>query len=173
VSDLASLAVGFGALAGLIGKFMIGRELGGVKSRTGRLAVVLGFAIFGVSALSRVLTFSTAFPPGVEPQQLLAALPGFVLGPTIYLGWAYLLGASADARKKWLAAGSAVILALITLELLITILNPFGANTHFGVALFLTGSVHLLAWSALIVGALRELPRRSASNPAGDPADRT
>ena len=127
--DFLDVPRSFGSLLAFAGLLMIGRAIGGVRSRRGRaLTAVFGLVAIAVIGWQLTTTINlTGFVPppseggpplffGRPPEQIIGAL-----GRVVWLGWGYLLASALDQRLRWLAAGAALATANLVLDLAITI----------------------------------------------------
>jgi hypothetical protein len=160
VLDWLTLAVAPSMVAGTL---LIGYGLGGVHTRLGAVLVAGGLI---VAVLAAVYAWNSAQPVlDSAASSGPALLVGSVLFQFTYLGWAYLLAAALERRATFIAIGVGLLvladLSALALALLLRASTP-------GLVLPGAGTIFLLlslaAWTALIVGVVREGDGGSAAD---------
>lgn len=164
VSDAFGYAVWALTFGGLL---LIGRALGGVRTRAGQLGITFGALVFVASEASYVATLQEQLSqPGVDLnvyESLLAVVTGLV-SPTVHIGWGYLLGAALENARRYTAIGAGLILTLAGFGVAMTVLAPATPGPNLAIASVISLALRVAAWTALIVAALTEFgPRRYAA----------
>ena len=151
----------------LIGVALIALAIGGIKERRNWLWPVLGLGVFLIGDIENAAFWASNPYPEEElgfvyPPLLIAV--SFVAGLTI-VAWSYLLGAAVEHGRRLFAVGAGIFVALSAFglfdELIYGLFPPTisPAVSPFFLALTVVNAV---AWVAMILGALREVPRRNA-----------
>ena len=100
----------------------------------------------------------------ISPQGLALSM----LNQGVLIGWAFVLGAAIDNRRRSVALGAGVMTALPALTLLRMVVFPVTAGTEYPWLNTFALALLVVAWIALIVAALTEFGPRSAD--AGEAA---
>jgi hypothetical protein len=140
------------------GLLLFGMALGGIRTRVGWIAVAVGLALFVISRIE--YAFNLAGNPLVVETMPAADLAlGFLAGSAV-VGWAFLLGAALERGSRALSIGAGILVAIYVVDqalmLVYVLLEP--GTTLMPTTWFFSG-LRLVAWAALIYGALTELPR--------------
>ncbi|MDQ3657972.1 MAG: hypothetical protein M3457_23220, partial [Chloroflexota bacterium] len=144
-SDIVRVVGDAGWLFTLVGLLLIGRALGGVRSRRGWAAVAFGIGVFVLSDAwnaSRLISNPALW----ELFSIEQIVIGFV-GPSLVIGWAYVLGAGLDRGLRWIPLGTALILGLTAADVLLVLLSLTGPDTDFELINAVSTLIQLLAWS--------------------------
>jgi len=150
----------------LIGVALVALAIGGIHQRRNWLWPALGLAIFIIGDIENAFFWSgqPAQDPDFATSPLVVAIT-FVGGLTI-LAWSYLLG-SAIERRRWLfALGSGIFVALGAFGLfdeLVFPLFPPPTDGGFSLLYWPLTATNVVGWVAMIVAALREVPRRGSN----------
>jgi hypothetical protein len=148
------------------GLFLVGIWLGGLRSRYAVGAAVIGLVFYAIGEFEYLGRAQALVDAGI-PLELI--IRGFI-GPVEIVAWAFVAGAALQRGMQWLAVGSAMIVVWSALNTIVTLLVVASPATDFGLLAAVFLLVNAAAWSALIYGALTELPRMPVPEEAPAPS---
>jgi hypothetical protein len=160
--DLMSVPLDLTWAFTLAGTVAIGLALGGIRSRVGWAAVLVGILIVLVEDAWYV-NFLAGLADGSMPIPL--AL-GSLAAPLRFVGWGFLLGSALDRGHRLIAFGAGLWLAAATAWRVIFTLVPIGPLGDVDSLNAASGLIDLVAWAALIWGVVTELKSAGWSYPA-------
>jgi len=149
--DVRAFAITYDIALLIVGLVLLGMAVGGVRSRVGWLIVALGALVATVNIVRSVASL-VELPLG-DVLTLDLAL-SFLLGAGAALAWAYLLAASVDARRRYLAIGTALVIAATYLIDLLLLPFDRGPQTDFALLAIIFGALLALGWLTMAVAPL-------------------
>ena len=150
----------------LIGVALIALAIGGIHERRNWLWPILGLAIFIIGDIENAFFWASNPYPEEEigfVYPVLNIAITFVGGLTV-VAWSYFLGSAVEHGKRLFVIGSSLFVALSAFGLIdevVFALVPPPATGGTSPLYWPLVAVNVAAWVAMLVAALREVPRKS------------
>ena len=159
----------------LIGVAIIALAIGGIHQRRNWLWPALGLAIFLIGDIENAFFWASNPYPEEEIGFVYPVLDKAItfIGGLTVVAWSYFLGSAVEHGKRLFAVASGIFVALSEFGLVdevVFALMPPPATGGMSVLYWPLIGVNVAGWVAMLVAALREVPRRSDEGASAEAA---